>query len=174
MNLLWQVPRFHNDIIKRNIFHVTGLLWGNPPVTGEFPSQRPVTWSFDVFFIWTKGWANKWDASDLRFHHAHYYFTVMFLQKVFQHRGPLLSIISVWNASQTQISQILIYHNLLLSRAVILKFCTENAMLCTHFQNDITEFNVLEEWDFIRFEYFVHFVQISYVCWCIWIHIDFI
>ena len=23
---------------------------GNPPVTGEFPSQRPVTWSFDVFF----------------------------------------------------------------------------------------------------------------------------
>ena len=23
---------------------------GNPPVTGGFPSQRPVTWSFDVFF----------------------------------------------------------------------------------------------------------------------------
>ena len=23
---------------------------GNSPVTGEFPSQRPVTWSFDVFF----------------------------------------------------------------------------------------------------------------------------
>ena len=23
---------------------------GNPPVTGEFPTQRPVTWSFDVFF----------------------------------------------------------------------------------------------------------------------------
>ena len=22
----------------------------NLPVTGEFPSQRPVTWSFDVFF----------------------------------------------------------------------------------------------------------------------------
>ena len=26
-----------------NIFHVTGPLWGNSPVTGEFPSQRPVT-----------------------------------------------------------------------------------------------------------------------------------
>ena len=26
------------------------LCEGNPPVTGEFPSQRPVTWSFDVFF----------------------------------------------------------------------------------------------------------------------------
>ena len=23
---------------------------GNSPVTGKFPSQRPVTWSFDVFF----------------------------------------------------------------------------------------------------------------------------
>ena len=26
------------------------LCEGNSPVTGEFPSQRPVTWSFDVFF----------------------------------------------------------------------------------------------------------------------------
>ena len=33
-----------------NIFHITGPLWGNPPVTGGFPSQRPVTQSFDVFF----------------------------------------------------------------------------------------------------------------------------
>ena len=33
-----------------NIFRVTGLLCGNSPVTGEFPSQRPVTRSFVVFF----------------------------------------------------------------------------------------------------------------------------
>ena len=26
------------------------LCVGNSPVTGEFPAQRPVTWSFDVFF----------------------------------------------------------------------------------------------------------------------------
>ena len=32
------------------IFRVTCPFWGNPPVTGGFPSQRPVTWSFDVFF----------------------------------------------------------------------------------------------------------------------------
>ena len=32
------------------IFCVTGLLSGNSPVIGEFPSQRPVTRSFDVFF----------------------------------------------------------------------------------------------------------------------------
>ena len=31
-----------------NIFRVTGPLCGE--VTGEFPAQRPVTWSFDVFF----------------------------------------------------------------------------------------------------------------------------
>ena len=33
-----------------NIFRVTGHLCGNSPVTGEFPTQRPVTRSFDVFF----------------------------------------------------------------------------------------------------------------------------
>ena len=32
-----------------NIFQVTALCEGNSPVTGEFPSQRPVTRSFDVF-----------------------------------------------------------------------------------------------------------------------------
>ena len=33
-----------------NIFRVTGLLWGEPPVTDGFPSKRQVTRSFDVFF----------------------------------------------------------------------------------------------------------------------------
>ena len=33
-----------------NIFHVTDHCAGNSPVTGEFPAQRPVTRSFDVFF----------------------------------------------------------------------------------------------------------------------------
>ena len=33
-----------------NIFSVTGLLYGDSPVTGQFPAQRPVTRSFDVFF----------------------------------------------------------------------------------------------------------------------------
>ena len=51
----------------------------NPPVTGGFPSQRPVTWSFDVFFLicaWTNGWASNRDV-DLRRHHAHYNVTVI-------------------------------------------------------------------------------------------------
>ena len=33
-----------------SIFRVTNPLWGVPPVTGGFPSQRAVTLSFDVFF----------------------------------------------------------------------------------------------------------------------------
>ena len=40
---LW---RGHDDAIKA----LLALCVGNSPVTGEFPSQRPVTRSFDVFF----------------------------------------------------------------------------------------------------------------------------
>ena len=45
-----------------NIFRVTGPLWGKPPVTGGFPSRRPVTRSFDVFFDLPE----ETDAGDLR------------------------------------------------------------------------------------------------------------
>ena len=31
-------------------FSLLAICAGNSPVTGEFPAQRPVTWSFDVFF----------------------------------------------------------------------------------------------------------------------------
>ena len=49
------VPQHHAGIIMMtssngNIFRVTSLCAGNSPVTGEFPAQRPVTRSFDVFF----------------------------------------------------------------------------------------------------------------------------
>ena len=40
----------HDDVIKGNIFRVSDLFAGNSPVTGEFPTQRPVTRSFGVFF----------------------------------------------------------------------------------------------------------------------------
>ena len=33
-----------------NFFAVLALCAGNPPVIGGFPSQRPVTLDFDVFF----------------------------------------------------------------------------------------------------------------------------
>ena len=45
----------------------------NSPVTGEFPSQRPVTHSFDVFvdLRLNNRWAHSRDAGDLRRHSAH-------------------------------------------------------------------------------------------------------
>ena len=51
----------------------------NSPVPGEFPTQRPVTRSFDVFFIcvWINGWINNGEAGDSRRYRAYYDVTVM-------------------------------------------------------------------------------------------------
>ena len=55
------------------------LCAGNSPVTGEFPSQRPVTQIFDVFFDLrlNNSWVNNREVGDLRRHRAHYDVTVM-------------------------------------------------------------------------------------------------
>ena len=48
-------------------------------VTGEFPAQRPVTRSFDVFFDLrlNKRWVNNREAGDLRRHRIHHDVIVM-------------------------------------------------------------------------------------------------
>ena len=51
-----------------NIFRVTGPLCGEFTGPGEFPTQRPVTRSFDVFFD---------EAGDLRRNRGHYDVIVM-------------------------------------------------------------------------------------------------
>ena len=48
---------------------------GNSPVPGEFPTQRPVTRSFDVFL--DLRWVNNREAGDLRRYRPHYDVTVM-------------------------------------------------------------------------------------------------
>ena len=53
------------------------LCEGNPPVTGGFPSQRPVTRSFAVFFDLH---LTKRATCDLRCHCTHYDITVMYHQ----------------------------------------------------------------------------------------------
>ena len=55
------------------------LCSGNSQVTGEFPSQRPVTQSFDVSLICAlnKRLVNSPEAGDLRRHRAHYDVIVM-------------------------------------------------------------------------------------------------
>ena len=52
---------------------------GDSPVSGEFPEQRPVTRSFDVFFIyaWINDWVNNGEAGELSRYPAHYDVTVM-------------------------------------------------------------------------------------------------
>ena len=50
------------------------------PVTSEFPSQRPVTRSFDVLFdlrLNKRLSVNNREAGDLKRHHAHYDVIVM-------------------------------------------------------------------------------------------------
>ena len=58
-------------------FALLSLCAGNSPVTGEFPSQRPVTQTsmFSLICAWTN--ANNRDAGDLRRHRAHYDVIVM-------------------------------------------------------------------------------------------------
>ena len=62
-----------------NIFRVTGPLCGEFTGAGEFPTQRPVTRSFDVFFDLrlNNGWVNNRETGDWRRHRAHYYVIVM-------------------------------------------------------------------------------------------------
>ena len=60
----------HDDVIKGNIFRVTGPLWrGFTGETGEFSSEGPVTQSFDAFFdrrLKKNVWTNSRGAGDLR------------------------------------------------------------------------------------------------------------
>ena len=55
------------------------LCEGNPPVTGGFPSQRPVTRSlmFSLISTWTNGSANSRDAGDVRLHRTYYDVTLL-------------------------------------------------------------------------------------------------
>ena len=60
------------------------------PVTGEFPAQRSVTRSFDVFFDLrlNKSWVNNREAGDLRRYRAHYDVTVMSKKLCLKHLLP--------------------------------------------------------------------------------------
>ena len=64
----------------KTVSALLALCAGTSPITGEFPSQRPVTRSFGVFFDLrlNKQLSKKnHEAGDLRRHRAHYDVTVM-------------------------------------------------------------------------------------------------
>ena len=64
---------------NRNIFRVTGPLCGEFTGPGEFPTQRPATRSYDIFFDLrlNKRWVNNREAGYLRRHRGHYDVNVM-------------------------------------------------------------------------------------------------
>ena len=77
-----------------NIFRVTGPLCGEFTGPGEFPAQRPVTRSFDVFFdhAWINDWVNNREAGDLRGHRGHYDVSVMGMADCWQLNSILANI----------------------------------------------------------------------------------
>ena len=63
-----------------NIFHFTDPLWGeftDHPWIPLHKCQWRGALMFSLICAWTNGWANNWDAGDLRRHLAHYVAIVM-------------------------------------------------------------------------------------------------
>ena len=77
-----------------NFFRVTGPLCGEFTGHGEFPAQRPVTRSFDVFFDLrlNKQLSKQCEAGDLRRYRGHYDVIVMMTQFTDTSTSPWLYI----------------------------------------------------------------------------------
>ena len=87
-----------------NIFRVTGPLCGEFTGPGEFPTQRPVTRGFDVFFdLRINGWVNNRQAGDLRRHRGHYNVSVMRLgPTVLSQTNIIFKTFSSWDPTSMQ------------------------------------------------------------------------
>ena len=68
------------------IFLLTGPLCGEFTGPGEFPAQRPVTRSFDVFFDLRLN--KRLSAGDLRRHRGYYDVNVMFIKVKHKYELP--------------------------------------------------------------------------------------
>ena len=97
-HILFHQPSNHDDVIKWIFSVLQAICAGNSPVTGEFPAQRPVTQSFDVFLICASinVWVNNREAGDWRRHCAHCDVTAMELLRVFRNTIYWLQRLSVW------------------------------------------------------------------------------
>ena len=104
----------HDDVIKWKHFHVTGTLCGEFTDPGEFPTQRPVTRSFDFFFDLrldkrlSKQWWGWWFET------------------------PSWSLWCQCNGypSETHLTlkscEISFIHNIRLNRSIVSRFCSEH------------------------------------------------
>ena len=77
---------------------------GNSPVTGEFPTQRPVTRSFDICLDLhlNKRLSKNRDAGDLRRHRAHYDVIIMMSVVPWNKEGVAESYPCMINVSTTK------------------------------------------------------------------------
>ena len=71
---------------------------GNSPGTGEFPAQRPVKQSFDVFsdLRLNKRLSNNREAGDLRRYRGHYDVTVMYYFELKFHKIQIYCSVKFW------------------------------------------------------------------------------
>ena len=142
------VVYYHVPSRLRKYFHITEAWWrhqmeafsallaifaGNSPVPGEFPSQRPVTRSFDVFFDLrlNKRLSNKREAGDLRRYRAHYDVIVMKTKSVAMTtwitRDPWASFNE--NKRFKKMITKLVFGNIWFTKHYI-TFCTSNITYC--------------------------------------------
>ena len=98
MCLLWTWWRHEMETFST----LLAICAGNSPVIGEFPAQRPVTRSFDVYFdlLWINVWANNGEAGDFRCHCAHCDVTVMVLSMFLGHCSATCNIVQYWTLLQ--------------------------------------------------------------------------
>ena len=79
--VIWNTPTWWRHQME-TFSALLAICAGNSSVTGEFPAQRPVTRSFDVFFdlrLNINRWVNNGEAGDLRRYRTHYDVIVMTL-----------------------------------------------------------------------------------------------
>ena len=89
---LFMLRQLHDDVIKWKHFpRYWRFVLGIHRTPGEFPTQRPVTRSFDFFFIYARitGWVNNREAGDLRRHRVHCDVTVMSVLMLVVYVAPI-------------------------------------------------------------------------------------
>ena len=83
VSVLVRLAYVHDDVIKWNIFRITGHLCEEFTGHRRFPCTKTSEAELWCFFIcaWTYGWVNNREAGDLRRHRAHYDVIVMYSVK---------------------------------------------------------------------------------------------
>ena len=100
----WVSPKHHlhghhDHVIKWKHSALLALCAWSSLVTGEFPTQRPVTGAlmFSLICAWISSWANNHEAVDLRRHRTHYDVIVVQVRPMIlycwwhSHRAPAYS-----------------------------------------------------------------------------------